>query len=32
MVYLVYLGLTTPVVFKMGISKARIYFWLPFML
>ena len=32
MVYLVYLGLTTPVVFKMGISKARIYFSLPFML
>jgi hypothetical protein len=32
MVYLVYLGLTTPIVFKMGISKARIYFSLPFML
>lgn len=31
-VYLVYLGLTTPVVFRMGISKARIYFSLPFML
>lgn len=31
-VYLLYLGLTTPVVFKMGISKARIYFSLPFML
>jgi len=31
-VYLGYLGLTTPIVFKMGLSKARIYFSLPFML
>ena len=31
-VYLIYLGLTTPVVFKMGLSKARIYFSMPFML
>ena len=31
-VYLLYLGLTTPIVFKMGLSKARIYFSLPFML
>ena len=31
-VYLVYLGITTPIVFKMGLSKARIYFSLPFML
>lgn len=31
-VYLIYLGLTTPVVFKMGLSKARIYFSIPFML
>ena len=31
-VYLIYLGLTTPIVFKMGLSKARIYFSIPFML
>lgn len=31
-VYLIYIGLTAPIVFKMGISKARVYFSVPFML